>query len=136
MVLSTASNEGMTVPIPESDNIPSIEKGVKEQEKEEDSLLAFYKKALHIRKQNPEIARGRMTPIELEDKQIGAYVITYNDSKIIILHNLGDQTKMVTLDMNTYGYSKIQDSLLTGDEKATLKENQLTLPPMSTVILK
>ena len=136
MVWSTASNEGMTVPIPESDNIPSIEKGVKEQEKEEDSLLAFYKKALHIRKQNPEIARGRMTPIELEDKQIGAYVTTYNDSKIIILHNLGDQTKMVTLDMNTYGYSKIQDSLLTGDEKATLKENQLTLPPMSTVILK
>ena len=41
-----------------------------------------------------------------------------------------------SLDMNTNGYSKIQDSLLTGDEKATLKENQLTLPPMSTVILK
>lgn len=136
MVWSTESGEEMTTPIPESDNIPAIEKGVKEQEKEKDSLFAFYKKALHIRQQNPEIARGRIEPIELEDKQMGAYTTTYNDSKVIIIHNLGDQTKTITLDTSTYDYSKIQDSLLTGNEKATLKGSEITLPPMSTVILK
>ncbi len=136
MVWSTETKEEMPVPIQESDNIPAIEKGVKEQAKEKDSLLSFYKKALHIRKQNPEISRGRIDPITLEDKQIGAYITKYNDSQVIIIHNLGNQTKTITLDKKTYDYSKIKESLLTGDEKATLKGSELTLPPMSTIILK
>lgn len=136
MVWSIETTKEMTTPIPESDHIPAIAAGVKEQQGDKKSLLSFYKEALHIREQNPEIARGRIEQILLEDKQIGAYATTYKDSKVIIIHNLGDEAKTVTLDKGTYGYSKIVGMLLTGEEKATLKGNELTLPPMSTVILK
>lgn len=64
--------------MPGTSLVEPLEAGVIEQLKEEDSLLKFYQKALHIRLKNPEIARGEVTPIDLGDKNLGAYSSVYN----------------------------------------------------------
>lgn len=114
--------------------------GVKQQLKDENSLLNHYRRIINVKLQNPEIARGKITKQEkFDDRSIGAYYIEYKDSKLLVIHNFsaGDSAELeITDDM-------IKDAAvradLLGDNKYShieLKDGKLTLPAHSSVILK
>lgn len=110
---------------------------LEEQIKDENSIFYYYQKAVRLRNENPEIARGSVTAIPLPDKDIAAVIKTYEDSSIIILYNISGEEKEVQLDSIDYEYSRVKGYLTTNVlEIPKLSGTVLTMPPYSIVILK
>ncbi len=112
--------------------------GVKQQEKDKNSLLGFYKRIIKIKNQNPEIARGEISEIKTDDNEIIEYCTEYKGSKIYVVHNLSDsEEKTVELPegLALRGDLVASNSKKT-DEHPALSGKTLTLPPYSTAILK
>lgn len=136
MVWSVNNKEGTTNSPTGATISNSIEAGVLEQNEDKNSLLNFYKKILSIKKENPEIARGDINAIDIGNDSICAYSCDYNGSKVYIVHNLLEEDLSIDFSKEKYKYKKIVGSLETDDGKVKLKEDVLTLPAMSTAIIK
>lgn len=99
-----------------------------------DSLYNHYKKLIAIRKANPEIAYGEMTPLTTSGKQ-GGFLCTYEGKTVAVLHNTTTDT--VTIDL-----SQITDVSLTtlaavvGLNGAALEGTILTLEGQTSVVLR
>lgn len=114
--------------------------GVKQQLKDKDSLLNFYRRIIKIKNQNPEIARGRITGTQsFDDKTIGAYYVEYKDSKLLIIHNFS-KTESGELEITD---DMIKNPVLRADlitesssKHAELKDGKIVVPAQSTVIIK
>lgn len=114
-------------------NFPALD----EQMKDENSLFHYYQKAVRLRNENPEIARGSVTAIPLEDKDIAAVLKTYEESSIVILYNISSETKEIPLDNIEFEYSRIKGFLTTNvTQVPELNNSVLTMPAYSIVILK
>ena len=73
---------------------------VKQQLAQENSLLNTYRRLIKIRHQNPEIARGDIEEVvDFKDTEVGAYIINYDGSRVLIIHNAGEEAKKPTVDM-------------------------------------
>ncbi|MCH5300443.1 MAG: alpha amylase [Ruminococcus sp.] len=117
--------------------------GVKQQQEDEYSLLNFYKRIIKIKNQNPEIARGKITSSEdFEDANILAYYVEYNDSKLMIIHNLSStEEKNLTITSEMIENPQIRADLTAALSKENNKHisldgDNLYMPEQSTVILK
>ena len=70
-----------------------------EQMKDETSLLNYYKRALRLRNENPEIARGTVQAIDsLCVGSMAAITKSYNGSTIGIIYNIGEEETTFSLD--------------------------------------
>ncbi len=108
-----------------------------EQSRDHNSIYHYYKRAIRLRNENPEIARGELTLInDSLDPDICALVKTYHNSKIILIYNISESKKIVTLSRSAYGYEGIRGYLSANGEEVTLEGETMTLPPYSIVILK
>lgn len=136
MLWSTSDTKGITQAPPNADYTSTIEAGVAEQEKDKNSLLQFYKNIIRIKNENPEIQRGKVTSIDLGNETVCAYSLEYNNSKVYVIHNLGDEQVDIDLSGDEYSKLKVKGELKTSDGKITLKKGKLTMPSMSTAILK
>ncbi|WP_163192792.1 alpha-amylase family glycosyl hydrolase [Clostridium thermarum] len=136
LLWSAADKTGITYAPPNADYKGTIEAGVMEQEKDENSLLQFYKKAIRIKNENPEIQRGVVTSIDLGNDALCAYSLEYEGSKLYIVHNLSVDQVELKLSSEEYSKLKLKESLTTDDEKIILKKGNLTMPARSTAILK
>lgn len=143
MVWSLTDLEGYTQLPPGAKNTYKPEQGVDEQLKDENSLLSYYKRIIKIKNQNPEIARGRITEtIDTGKKSVGAYKIKYNDTQLIVVHNMSDHARTVTISKSEHGYTGLCADLVAGEAAEgeqpyiTLDGETLYLPPYSTAILK
>ena len=92
---------------PYADYTGTIEAGVAEQEKDQNSLLQFYKELIRIKNENPEIQRGKVTSLDLENPAVCAYSLEYNGSKIYVIHNLADEQADLDLSGDKYSDLKI-----------------------------
>lgn len=136
MLWSTTDKKGITNSPPNADYTKKIEAGVAEQEKDKNSLLQFYKDIIRIKNENPEIQRGKVTSIDLGNPAVCAYSLEYEGSKVYVIHNLADEQVELDLSGDEYSKLKIRGELKTNDGKITLKRGKLTMPSMSTTILK
>lgn len=148
-----------TAMIWDNDNLPNIyvngvadvEKnelgGVKQQLEQPDSLLNTYRKLIKIKNQNPAIARGTITSTFTidDDVYIGGFVVEYNDEKLLIIHNGDEETKTVTIGEDVVKNPELRGYLIatsTEDAESNTKDtvklsgSELTLPAMSSVVLK
>ena len=108
---------------------------VKEQRKDKNSLFKHYQKLIKIRNANPEIARGKYTPLYFEDQEyFGGYLSTYNNSTIGIFHNVSSSP--ITIDLSKYTDYKFDQIRNYSGEKALLDNQTLTIPGLTSVILK
>lgn len=108
---------------------------VQEQQEDPDSILNYYKKAMRMRNRNPEIARGVIEKMESNDGDVGVMRKTYNGDSIVIMINLSNYESK-TVDISNYGTKlSIRDELCISGS-CSLKNNKLTLPPYSIVVLK
>ncbi len=114
--------------------------GVKQQLADKNSLLNYYRRILKIKVQNPEIARGKITDVEdFGDKNVGAYYIEYEGSKLMIIHNFNKtDSKELTITDDMIKNAQVRADLVADniDNHIELKGGKLTLPSQSTVILK
>lgn len=90
MVWSKTDNTGMADgPADMDQGIESPFEGVDAQAQDEDSILNYYKRALRLRNENPEIARGTIEKIDsLCDGSVAAITKTYDESTIGIIYQL------------------------------------------------
>ena len=129
--------DGDTVKDPVGANYPAGQKNgtVADQLSDCSSLYTHYKRLIAIRKANPEIAYGEMTPLKTSGRQ-GGFLCTYKGSTVAVLHNT--TTEAVTIDLAELDcdVSLTQLVAYAGLGEATLEGTVLTLGPQTSVVLK
>lgn len=108
-----------------------------EQLEDETSLLNYYKRALRLRNENPEIARGEISVVdELCEEYQAAITKTYEGSTIGIVYNTSDEEMAVSISGTKLDTMGIRGYLTLNGEEITLKDGTLTMPAQSICILK
>ncbi len=127
-------------------------KGVLQQSTDKDSLLSFYRQAIKVKNQNPQIARGDITAVyDFGLTTICAFKVELSGQEFMVIHNLDDEnacTLTITEDMlkepsiggKLYAMTLAQMEALTADgeeavTESTLIDNVLRMPAQSTVVL-
>lgn len=110
---------------------------VDEQLKDGHSLLNYYRHAIRLRNENPEIARGEIKKIEsLCTDTYGVMTKTWEGSTIAIAINNKSEEVQITLTDSEIAEMGIRGYLTLQGEEITLKDGVLTLPAKSICILK
>lgn len=108
-----------------------------EQLMDENSILNYYKKALHLRNAYPEIARGTLKVYdEYTDGHIAVSERVYGEESIIIIYNTEDAEANVDLQGLLKEGSKVVAAISVDNIEAALTENILTIPAKSIVYVK
>ncbi|MCM1105529.1 MAG: alpha-amylase family glycosyl hydrolase [Blautia sp.] len=114
-------------------SLPSWE----EQRADTDSLLNYYERALRLRNENPEIARGTVEKVEsLCDGAQAAITKNYMDNTIGIVYNVSGEEITISLEGTVLSDMSIRGYLTLHQEKVSLEGQKLVLPPGSICILK
>lgn len=71
---------------------------VEEEQKDEDSILAFYKKLIALRKTNPVIAKGKIEFLQTGIDKVLAYRRTLGSQQLTVFCNLDGKEHPVNLD--------------------------------------
>lgn len=135
---SDASVKGMTAgPADADEGITSAFEAVDKQLKDKNSILNYYKRALRLRNENSEIARGVIELVDsLCDGNQAAITKSYNGSTIGIVYNTSDDDISVNIAGTVLSDMGIRGYLTLNNEKITLKDGILVMPPQSICILK
>ncbi|MCM1263742.1 MAG: alpha-amylase family glycosyl hydrolase [Butyrivibrio sp.] len=111
--------------------------GVEQQLEDEASLLNYYKRAVRIRSENPEIARGKIEIVDsLTDGYLAFITKTWEGSVIGIAYNNSDEEMTLSLSGSGYENMAIRGYMTLHGEVVTLKNETLTLPACSICVLK
>ena len=138
MIWSDADTTGMTVGPKDADqDITFAFAGVDEQLRDPYSILNYYKRAVKLRNENPEIARGQIKIVEeLTDGNQAAITKTYDDSTIAILYNTSDESVSIVLTGTELEELSIRGYLTLNGEIIELDNGTLAMPAQSICILK
>ncbi|MDP4163304.1 MAG: alpha-glucosidase C-terminal domain-containing protein, partial [Bacillota bacterium] len=83
------TNGGFTTGTPWMKVNPNYrEINVKVQAEQKDSILSFYKKMIHLKKENVVFTYGKYDLLMEDDAQVYAYTRTSEDDKVIVIANL------------------------------------------------
>ncbi|MEF7562641.1 alpha-glucosidase [Bacillus infantis] len=98
---------------------------VEKQEKDEESILSFYKKMISLKKANEVFTYGQYDLLLEEDKQIYAYTRTLEDDQVIVITNLSAKEAVFTS-----GFALKPENLLLNNYPAAEAEGKsVTLKP-------
>lgn len=134
--------EGMCDGPADMDDIKMKFESLEEQQLDEGSVYNYFKKAIKIRNQNPEIARGEVEYLEeLSGETFCVLRKTYEDSEIILLFHLGAETEEIdlsgiTVNGKEISAESIRGTLESGEEKIELSETKASMPAYSILVLK
>ncbi|TCM95730.1 glycosidase [Paenibacillus sp. BK033] len=108
---------------------------VESEQKDEASLLAWYRMLLRWRSEEPALRDGGIIAYSLKNAvpQVSAYVRATADERVLVLHNLSGQPQMAELASEYGSFAKLSRK---SDNAAELSGGVVTLPPYSSVILK
>lgn len=102
------------------------------ERKEEDSVLAYYKKLIALRKEKKAISEGTITFLENPDENVIAYRRSFGESEIVVLSSfVGKETK-IWADAAWAGYRKI----LGNYEDSDIGKDLIRLKPYENIILE
>ena len=138
MIWSDTDTTGMTNGPKDADaGITSAFPGVEEQRIDETSIYNYYKRAIRLRNENPEIARGTIAIVDsLCDAHQAAITKTYEGSTIGIVYNNSKEEIRVTLTGTELADMQIRGYLTLNGEVITLTDGVLVMPAQSICILK
>ena len=137
MLWSEKDTKGMTFPPPNADQSVSGVAAADIQIKDKDSLFYHYRQLLQIKSRHPEIARGSMMAIDTGNRSVAAFGSEWQGQTCYVLHNLADDPVAITLTaIAQNGQLMIADYLVTNGGKPRISRDALTLPPMSTAVLR
>lgn len=125
------------------DPIKMINGSLEEQMEDPYSIYQYYKKALQIKNQNPEIARGVTTFVEeLSNEKVCVLKKVYMEKEILLIYNISSEE--ITLDLSeiTINGSKVGENDVTmkgnlnvGEAVSVLENTNLVMPEYGTVII-
>ncbi len=136
MLWSDTDKTGITIGPPGMERQEQYFPAMDTQSKDTSSILNYYKKAIRLRNENPEIARGKIEMIPVSDQNIAAVKKTYDGSSILVLYNLSPEEKQITLSQKDYPYESIRGALTTTAKQPVLEGELVTLPAYAIVILQ
>ena len=119
MYWSSTDKTGYVAKIPGASADGKPDKSVEEQQKDENSLLNFYKKAIALRNQNPEIARGTLKAVDLGKTETSAYITEYNGSKVMVIFNLSGKSANITIPEDTFKINEVRGYLKASVDSGT-----------------
>lgn len=132
----------------------------KSQTTDANSVLTFYRQTIKLRNRFPEIARGIITPLALDgngkigeqseiltasgqqyldyvnavNKNVSVYSLTYKDSTILIVHNIGADEAVLDISDAFAGY-EVQGELKTRGGKVGLDGSSLKMSGGTVALL-
>lgn len=138
MIWSNSDETGLTDGPKDADSgIESAFPGVEEQLQDSGSLLNYYKRALRLRNENPEIARGTINVIDaLCEGDQAVITKTYEGSTIGIVYNTSEEERQITLAGSEVEKMEIRGYLTLNGEEVSLADSVLTLSGKAICILK
>lgn len=92
---------------------------------DEDSILNFYKKLIHLRKQLPVISEGRIEFIKTGQTKIMAYKRWYGDDILVVFCNMDSSKQSIMLDEDWQGYQKVLGNYGDAPERLTGEKYEL-----------
>lgn len=137
-----ADSEGMCDGPADMDDFEMKYDSLEEQKKDDGSIYQYYKKAVKIRNQNPEIARGSVEYLmDISDNNFCVLKKTWNDSEIILIFHTGAETESIdvsglSVNGETVSEKNIRALLESGKEHISMKGTQVTMPGYSVIALK
>lgn len=138
MVWSVTDGTGSTRgPVDADRGIQSAFEAVDEQLKDGHSLLNYYRRALRLRNENPEIARGTIAKVDaLCEGFVAVITKTWEDSTIAILYNNGDEEATVDITGSEVSEMKLRGYLTLNGEEIMMENGVVKMPKKSICILK
>lgn len=116
---------------------------LEEQQADGGSIYNYYKKAIKIRNQNPEIARGTVEYLDqVSTDKVCVLRKAYDGSEVLLAFNTGADSETVdlsgvTLNGNAVGDNTgVRATLTTGEEPVTMESGVVTLPGYSVLVLQ
>ena len=135
-----ASAEGMCKGPSDMDAVKMKYDSLEEQQNDPLSIYNFYKQAIKLRNEYPQIARGSVEFVkEMSDDNICVLTKEYDGTQIMLVFNISDQEQAVDVSdvkMSPDAELAIGGMLTTGEDAVTLEYGELTMPAYSVVILK
>lgn len=138
-----ASAEGMCDGPADMDTFEMKYDSLEEQEQDPASVYRYFRKAIKIRNQNPEIARGKAEYLEgVSTKQVCVLKKTYDGSELLLVFVTGADAQSVDLSSVTLnGHpvnedTSIRGTLLTGEEPVEMSDGIAQMPGYSILVLK
>ncbi len=117
MYWSATDKKGYVEKIPGANNKNVPDKAVDEQQKDDDSLLSFYKRVIALKNQNPEIARGSLTAVNSDNKAIAGYVCDNNGSKVLVIFNAGEKAGTINISEDTFKVNEVRGYVIADTEE-------------------
>lgn len=148
MVWSLTDETGYVKKVPGANKGDEPTVSVETAQKDDASLLSYYKRIIALRNQNPEIARGKFTPVTFVKEAAAGFVSTYKDSSVLVLYNLGETSAEITIPEDTFKVNEVRGYVLCHDSKdpgfdpddyddaITLSGQKLKMPAHSVFVLK
>ncbi len=134
---SVADLTGITKPPQGADTVEQRFAALDEQLNDPLSIVNYYKRALRIRNENPEIARGDISGIaSLATENICAVKKVHEGSELVIIYNMSEETETLELRKADMAELNIRGYLTADGSEVILKGGILELPMYSIVILK
>ncbi|MBQ9742662.1 MAG: hypothetical protein IJV88_03180 [Ruminococcus sp.] len=114
--------------------------GVAQQVDDDNSLLSFYRRAIKIKNQNPEIARGHITETYFQDvNSLCAFTIEYEGKELLIVHNMDpDEAVSVTVSdiiENPVIRGDLYAAEVVDDNYSAIEDGTLSMPAQSSVVI-
>ncbi len=94
---------------------------VKAQQKDRDSILAFYKKLIAMRKMYPVIAKGEISFLETKTDMVLAYQRVLGEQQIVVICNLDRKKQNIKIDKEWSNYKLLL-------ENDTLRDRNYGMP--------
>lgn len=160
---SNDETEFNITPPTDGKNIKAPFYSVEEQLEDTNSLLWHYKSLIKLKNQNPEIQRAQIvSACDIDNLNVAAYTCAYDNSSVMVLHNITSSQKKVDLKTAGYGDYTILRGFVTASKYIAEEEHNaymndeeyeipefvsgatpltyvngvITIPPKTTVILK
>ena len=109
-------------------NPNSCDINVESQEKDNTSILSFYKSLIKVRKNNNTFVDGKCELVLPEHEQIYGYTRTDENGQFLVLCNLTDEEAKFNLDINLEGLDVLLNSIEDKDiDNNKLKPNEARL---------
>lgn len=93
-------------------NSNNVTINVKNNLRDDNSILKYYQKIIQLRKQYPVIVYGDYQDLHFKDKNLYLYQRSYNDERMIVLCNFSNKFINIPDDINLTGYTNILSNTL------------------------
>ncbi len=129
--------DGDTVADPEGSTYDTSKLySVADREKSRASVLWHYRRLIALRKANPEIARGKYTPLSFPGTKAGGFLCEWNGSTVGVFHNPTEAVRKLDLSAVTdIAFTQIS-FIGPVEEEASLDGTVLTLGAQTSAILR